>query len=67
MARYPGVDENDFITLSLAGSEVAAVFEDSGDCPPSIDEDNGIEGVQIFDRYVSPCGEGLVGEPASCD
>jgi len=44
------VDENDFITLSLAGAEVVPVFDDSGDCVPSIDEDNGSEGVQIFDR-----------------
>ena len=56
LARYPGVDENDFITLSLRLVELGFVLEDSGeDCVLSIDEDCGRAGPQASELAVSLC------------
>lgn len=62
MARYPGVDENDFITFSLRVIELAPMLESSGDCVFSIDVDCGSEEVHIFDGSVAPCCEELATE-----
>lgn len=56
MARYPGVEENDFITLSLREIELVFVLNDSGeDCVLSIDEDGGSAESHVSGRSVAPC------------